>query len=205
MNGLELFDLINGGAQPVATFHDPFEDFETCIDNKMIGRLVSVERVDEAVFSLNVDLNDWEEHNDQHAKVNYYARKVKEEMVNAKQAGCYPSNGIEKVYLGYDQDLSTSITIHDRGVQTLITIKVTSATVQVTPGERDILMVGTDIPIPLIDHPGNIIMMLYTDEGTGAAWLKDTYGIDAEITDDPDAGMRVMEQQGYDLDLGYHG
>ena len=71
MNGLELFDLINGGAQPVATFHDPFEDMETCIDDKMVGRLVSVERLDEAVFALNVDLNDWDECNDKQAKANY--------------------------------------------------------------------------------------------------------------------------------------
>lgn len=133
MNGLELFDLVNGGAQPVATFHDPFEDMETCIDDKMIGRLVSVERVDEAVFALNVDLNNWEEYNDKHAKANYYARNPNEEMVTAKQAGCYPSNGIEKVYLGYDQDLSKSITVHENDVRNIYTIIITDT-------ERDLLI-----------------------------------------------------------------
>ena len=204
MTGLELFDLINGGARPVATFHDPFEDMETCIDDKMMGRLVRVERVDEAVFALYVDLNDWEELNDKHAKANYYSPNGGAPELNAKQAGCYPSNGIEKVYLGYDQDLSKSITIETGGVHTEITITITSATVQVTPGEKDIVMIGTDIPTPLtsLGPDSKIAMVLYTDEGTGAAWLRDTYGIEAEITDDPDAGMRVMEEQGYDLNLG---
>lgn len=133
MNGLELFDLINGGAQPVATFHDPFEDMETCIDDKMIGRLVSVERVDEAVFALNVDLNDWDEFNDKHAKANYYSPNGGSPELTAKQAGCYPSNGIEKVYLGYDQDLSKSITVHKEDVRNIYTIIITDT-------ERDLLI-----------------------------------------------------------------
>ncbi len=133
MNGLELFDLVNGGALPIATFHDPFEDMETCIDDRMVGRLVSVERVDEAVFALNVDLNDWDELNDKHAKANYYAPNGGPAELTAKQAGCYPSNGIEKVYLGYDQDLSKSITVHKEDVRNIYTITITDT-------ERDLIV-----------------------------------------------------------------
>jgi hypothetical protein len=132
MNGLKLFDLINGGAQPVATFHDSFEDMETCIDDKMVGRLVGVERVDAEVFILDVDLNDWEEDNDKHAKTNYYDRQGQPEYT-AKQAGCYPKNGVERVYLGYDQDLSKSITVHEKDVRNIFTITITDT-------ERDLIV-----------------------------------------------------------------
>jgi len=181
MNGLELFDLINGGAQPVATFHDPFEDMETCIDDKMVGRLVSVKRVDEAVFALNVDLNDWEKDNDKHAKANYYSRQGQPEYT-AKQAGCYPKNGVEEVYLGYDQDLSKSITIHGENVQTVFSLTITKITVVQRRHGTDIVTIWTTLPAPcpaLDTTPA--IMSFDVVRGGGEEYVRTNFRIEPEI------------------------
>ena len=182
MNGLALFDLINGGEQPVATFHDPFEDMETCIDDKMVGRLVSVERMDEAVFALNVDLNDWDEFNDKHAKANYYAPNGGQPELTAKQAGCYPSNGIEKVYLGYDQDLSESITIQDMNVRTIFPVTITKITVVQRKYGTDMVTIWTTLPAPcpaLDTTPATLSIDVV--KGGGVEYVKTNFGIDPEV------------------------
>lgn len=179
-NSTELFDLILNGERPVVKFLKGAEDFETCIDRGMYGRIVGVEHKQDDFYLLRVDLNEFESHNDDCMQRNYYDDDGNPTLTS-KEAGQYPKDGIETIYLDYDREIAPYFEFEDSEVQQIVPVKITSAVVHQTEGNKDVIIVGTPAPIPLSGIEGNVQMILVADEGTGVDYLATHFGIRAEV------------------------
>ena len=143
MKGSELRDMIQSGVQPVVTFGPRIEDLETSIDANMRGRLLTVTREGDGVFRVTVDLNPFEAYNDRYAKSNYWDGQGNATLT-AKQAGYYPKDGIETIYLDADIDMAEHLTLdNDKPFMA----PVYGLHID-TWGEREVLNVLFDFPGP---------------------------------------------------------
>ena len=179
----ELFELIQSGVKPVVKFLKGAEDFDTCIDRGMYGRIVGVEHKQDEFFIIRVDLNPFEDHNDGCMQHNYYDKDGNPTMTS-KEAGMYPKDGIELVYFDYDLEIAPFFEFQDQNVTQIVPIKITSAVVHQTEGKTDFIIVDTPAPMPITGLEGNVKMMLIADEGTGVEYMKTNFGIHCEVSDE---------------------
>ena len=183
MKGLELFDLLKGGARPLITATSKFEDFESCIDDGMIGRIVGCGHTNDDVFWIDVDLNDWDAYNDTKAKSNYWdngEHGEKQARLTAKEAGFYPKNGIERVYLGYDDDYTGYFAIGP--TQRIVPLTITGALVRIgTVNDVDLVHIDTTLPSTIEGDSQPARMTVPCQAGTGVEWVKEHFGFEPEV------------------------
>ena len=94
----EIQEMFLTGKPVIVEFNKNIEEYESCIDNGMKARIVSISEPDEyQTVKISFDLNDFEEYNDLRMKANYYD-KYGRAVLTAKEADMWPKNGIESVW-----------------------------------------------------------------------------------------------------------
>jgi len=119
LKGKDFLTLIQSGIKPIIQVHEPFEEFETILDENMKGRVVNAEERDDMV-KIYIDLSEFETENDSVMKRNFYDSDGIP-CLNAKQAKMYPESNIEEVYLEHNHDLDGWLTINAEYEQEHIT------------------------------------------------------------------------------------
>lgn len=109
LKGKDFLTMIQNGTKPVIRVHEPFEEFETILDQNMRGRVINAQERD-GMVKLFINLNEFETENDSLMKCNYYDENG-DPCLNAKQAKMYPVTGIEEVYLDHNDILDEYLTI----------------------------------------------------------------------------------------------
>lgn len=184
MKGRELYDMILSGKQPVATFSAKAEDWETCIDANMKGRLVRVEpyRYQSNVFELFIDLNEFDEHNDQFAVANYYNTEGIP-IGTAKEVGFYPKDGVQTICMGYDDEMDSFFTINTDEDTTMFPLHVHHITVICRVVSTDRVCIHTTLPSPfppeVDDAPA--VLTLEVQKGKGAQYVRDNFRIEPRV------------------------
>lgn len=108
----DLAEAVRAGKTFDVELTEMVESQESYADRGMRGRLVNVREEDEDVLSFGLDLAPYDAHNDSVAKTNYYDKDGKA-VLNGKQAGYYPKDGIERIWTSADDNLSTMFVLLD--------------------------------------------------------------------------------------------
>lgn len=123
MKWRDLSRLVGGasGCEGMAVeFHGDVEGQETCIDTGMRGRVVGVSSDDGGLMRVLVSLSEFDSFNQPFERPDYYD-KDGNPTLTARQAGCFPSNGIETLYVSADDDIALICRPVDSGSAALMT------------------------------------------------------------------------------------
>lgn len=94
----EIQEMFLTGKPVIVEFNKIIEEYESCIDNGMKARIASISEPDEyQTVKISFDLSGFEEYNDLRMKANYYD-KYGAAVLTAKEAGCWPKDGIESIW-----------------------------------------------------------------------------------------------------------
>jgi len=97
-------NYINNGLKPVVVFDtNDINDFISYIQKNMMGRIVDIIHDGDDVYKLFIDLKEFEENNKLFDSPVWYDRNG-EPSLTGIEAGMYPKDGIETLYLdgGFD-------------------------------------------------------------------------------------------------------
>ena len=177
----DLFHHVEAGNQPVVTFLPGIEDYESCIDRGMMGRIVGVTVKHGEFYCMRIALGEFEAYNDERAQRNYYDGDGNPNWT-AKEAGQYPSDGVETIYMDFDLPLDRFMKI-EGSVKQVVAVKVESATVYVNEGQQDVVIVELPQPMPIAGLDGNVKLTLLADEGTGVDYMREHFGIDCDMAE----------------------
>lgn len=108
MHSKDFHTLIQSGARPVVTFRKGAEEGEGYLEAGMRGRITGSRTSGDGVFSLTVDLNGFEDFNAAFESANYYDNKGVARLT-AREAGHYPKDGIDLLYVSEDVDFFLEI------------------------------------------------------------------------------------------------
>ena len=123
MDGRELISRVrDGGYRPVVRMTKYGGDnLETCMNEPQMGRIVYAEihHEGDGVYIIDIDLNEFDSYNDSVAHRNFYDRGG-QPVLSAKEANCWPKNGIERVYLMLDDAIEDYFEIVGEGEVTVL-------------------------------------------------------------------------------------
>ena len=90
---------------------------ETYAEKGMVGKIVSIEKDYDDVYKVAVDWNGFESTNEPLEDRKWYL-DLDKNLGTMKEAGLYPSNGIEEYYFGFDYD--TGFEVADKALENAI-------------------------------------------------------------------------------------
>lgn len=182
MNGHTLIARVReAGYRPVIRMTKYGADnLETCMNDPQMGRIVHAEEHHDGVYIIDVDLNEFESYNDSVADRNFYDRHT-QPVLTAKEAGCYPANGIERVYLMLDDEIEPYFTFAEDAEKPFL-LNIRKVTVVTRELGTDIITVWTTLPpgCPGLD-PTDASLTMDAAKGTGVQYVRDNFGIEPEV------------------------
>jgi len=101
MHSKDLHTLVQSGVRPVVTFRKGVEESETYLEAGMRGRITGSRAAHDGLFHFTVDLTGFEEINAGFETANYYDKEGAA-VLTARQAGFYPEDGLEALYVDAD-------------------------------------------------------------------------------------------------------
>jgi hypothetical protein len=100
----DIINCLKMNIPVIVEFNKKIVNYETCLDANMKGKIIScIDTGDDfkdngKVYKLRIDLSEFDGYNDQFFSANYYD-KAGVPCLNCKQAGRYPKDHIEDLYL----------------------------------------------------------------------------------------------------------
>ena len=183
MRGTELLVRVrDAGFRPVVRMTKMGADnIECCMNDPQMGRIVRAEEDHDGILKVWVDLNEFDEWNDQHADRNWYNDRS-EPVLTAKEANQWPKDGIELIYLMLDHEVSEFFDFIDEGTTKVLALNITRVTVVEREHGTDLVTVHTDLPpgCPGLDTTPAILNMDVVRDG-GAEYVRENFGVEPEV------------------------